>query len=116
MRHLTKLLLETKTTHPSGVQIDQQKQAEEAFGTLDKIGVAVVKTLIKDPVAHGCKTALWAAASPEVEEGNVNGQYIVPDKKATEPSSQAKDPQLAERLWALCESILKRNWENCHIH
>jgi WW domain-containing oxidoreductase len=37
----------------------------------------------------------------------VNGQYIVPDKKVTEPSSQAKDAGLAERLWVLRESTLK---------
>jgi WW domain-containing oxidoreductase len=116
--HLSKLLLEAKdmqhasqrhinATHPGDVQTDQQKQAEEAYGRLGKIGAVVVKPLMKDPVAQGCRPALWAATSPEVEEGNVDGQYIVPDKKVMEPSSQAKGAKLAERLWVFCESALK---------
>jgi len=31
---------------------------------------------------------------------------IVPDRKVTDPSKQANDPQLAENLWKLTEEIL----------
>jgi WW domain-containing oxidoreductase len=70
VRHLVKLLFSFRSmtrhdgtvyinaTHPDGVETDQQKQAEEAYGT------------------------------------NVNGQYIVPDKKVTAPSSHAQDEEL----------------------
>lgn len=32
---------------------------------------------------------------------------IVPDKKVTEPSNEAKDEALGERLWALTVQILE---------
>jgi WW domain-containing oxidoreductase len=119
VRHLVKLLsyshsaigehnkIYINATHPVGVATDEQKQAEEAYGTLGKIGVAAVKPFMKDPVDQGCRPALWAATSPEVVEGNVTGQYIVLDKKVTEPSSQAQDEELAKQLWVLSEEILR---------
>jgi hypothetical protein len=89
------------------VATDQQKQAEEAYGALGTIGVAVVKPFLKDAVSQGCRPALWAATSNEVVEGDVCGQYIVPDKKVVEPSAQAKDEELGERLWVPSEEVLK---------
>lgn len=63
-------------THPGGVQTDQQKQAEDAYGTLGKIGVAVVKPLLKDPVDQGCRPALFAATSPDIVRDQVQGKYV----------------------------------------
>jgi len=94
-------------THPGGVSTDQQKQAEEAYGTMGKIGVALVRPLMKDPVDEGCRPALWATVSGEVEKDRVQGSYVVPDKKVTEPSSQAKDEALAERLWNLTMEVIQ---------
>lgn len=94
-------------THPGGIRTDQQAQAEEAYGVLGKIGVVLASPLLKDPVDSGCRSALWAATSKEVVEGNVRGAYVVPDKKVTEPSGQARDEGLAERLWRLSEGLLR---------
>ncbi|TIA01192.1 NAD(P)-binding protein [Aureobasidium pullulans] len=93
-------------THPGGIQTDQQKQAEDAYGTLGKIGVAVVKPLLKDPVDDGCRPALFAATSEDIVKEGVQGQYIVPDRKVTTPSSEARDQQLGENLWKLTEKII----------
>ncbi len=105
--HSGQVKMYVNATHPGGVETDQQKQAEEAYGTLGKIGVAVVKPFMKDPVDQGCRPALWAATSEEVVKDDVTGQYIVPDKKVTEPSSQAQDEELAKQLWVLSEEILR---------
>lgn len=72
-----------------------------------KIGVAAVKPFMEDIVDQGCGPALWAATSPEVVEGNVNGRYVVPDKKVMEPSSQSRDEGLAKQLWVLSKEILR---------
>ena len=100
-------ILYANATHPGGVNTDQQEQAVEAYGTLGKIGVAAVRPFMKDPVKAGCRSALYAAASPEVIEKGISGEYIVPDKKVTEPSSQAQDVSLGESLWALSIDILR---------
>ncbi|KAF2875198.1 hypothetical protein BDV95DRAFT_564507 [Massariosphaeria phaeospora] len=94
-------------THPGGVSTDQQEQAVEAYGTLGKVAVAATRPLLKDPVSSGCRPALFAATSEAIVKDKVQGQYIVPDRKVTEPSSQAKDEKMAVSLWKLTEQVLK---------
>ena len=94
-------------THPGGVSTDQQKQAEDAYGMLGTIGVAAVRPFMKDPVKQGCRPALFAATSPEIVKDKIQGQYIVPDRKPTEPSKQALDDKLALNLWNLTKEVLE---------
>jgi WW domain-containing oxidoreductase len=58
-------------THPGGVVTDQQDQAIEAYGTAGKVGVKAVRPFMKDPVAEGCRPALFAAASPDVPKNQI---------------------------------------------
>ncbi|KAL8749769.1 MAG: hypothetical protein Q9199_007488 [Rusavskia elegans] len=94
-------------THPGGVNTDQQEQAVDAYGTKGKIGVSAIRPFMKDPVDEGCRPALFAATSEDVVKEKLQGQYIVPDRKVTEPSSQAKDIELGENLWRLSGQILQ---------
>jgi WW domain-containing oxidoreductase len=94
-------------THPGGVGTDQQEQAVEAYGTLGKIGVAAVRPFLKDPVSQGCRPALFAATSPDIATEQVQNSYIIPDRKVTEPSSQAKDEGLSLNLWKLTKEVLE---------
>lgn len=95
-------------THPGGVKTDQQKQAVDAYGTLGKVGVALVAPLLKDPIDDGCRPALFAATAEAIATEGIQGQYIIPDRKVTEPSSQAQDEQLGEQLWKLTVQILEQ--------
>lgn len=99
-------------THPGGVSTDQQKQAEEAYGVLGTIGVAAVRPFMKDPVSHGCRPAVFAATSDDVVKEQIQNSYIVPDKKVTEPSNQAKDSTLALNLWKLTKEVLESKLGN----
>ncbi|KAL4939415.1 hypothetical protein BDV06DRAFT_198934 [Aspergillus oleicola] len=93
-------------THPGAVSTDQQKQAEDAYGTIGTIGVAVVRPFMKDPVDQGCRAALFATTGEDVVREGVQGQYISPDRKPTSPSSEAQNYELQENLWKLTEKIL----------
>ncbi|OBS26119.1 hypothetical protein FPOA_00062 [Fusarium poae] len=97
-------------THPGGVKTDQQEQAIDAYGTLGKVGVAIVRPFLKDPVDQGCRPILFAATSDAVKDEKIDGCYIVPDRKITEPTSQALDEELGEQLWRLTETILKEKF------
>jgi NAD(P)-dependent dehydrogenase (short-subunit alcohol dehydrogenase family) len=99
-------------THPGGVVTDQQDQAIEAYGTLGKIGVAAARPLMKDPVKQGCRPALFAATHPDIVKEQVQGRYIVPDRKVTEPSDQSKSPVLGLNLWKLTKQILEQKIGN----
>ncbi|KAL3474808.1 hypothetical protein BJX99DRAFT_231005 [Aspergillus californicus] len=93
-------------THPGGVATDQQKQAEDAYGVLGTVGVALVRPFMKDPVDQGCRPALFAATGEDVVKDAIQGQYIIPDRKPTSPSSEAQNHELQENLWRLTEQIL----------
>ncbi|KAL8966487.1 MAG: hypothetical protein Q9197_005950 [Variospora fuerteventurae] len=93
--------------HPGGVDTDQPEQAVEAFGTKGKIGVTAIRPFLKDPNDKGCRPALFAATSEDIVKEQIQGQYIIPDRKVTDPSKQAKDVELGEQLWRLSEQILQ---------
>ena len=94
-------------THPGGVVTDQQDQAVEAMGTKAKVGVKLVRPFMKDPIDEGCRPVLFAATADAVREEGIDGEYIVPDRKVTDVSKEAKDDALGERCWKLVEGILK---------
>lgn len=98
--------------HPGGVDTDQPLQAEEAYGTLGKLGHLAAKPLMKDPVEEGCRPALFAATSEDVVKEGITGKYIVPDRKVTEPSGQAKDEREQEKLWDISMRILREKVPN----
>lgn len=93
-------------THPGAVVTDQQEQAVEAYGTMGKLGVKAVRPFMKKPLDEGCRAALFAATCPDVARDQIDGEYIVPDRKVTEVSKQARDEELAERCWKLVETVL----------
>lgn len=94
-------------THPGGIKTDQQAQAVEAYGTLGKIGVAVARPFLKDPVDEGCRSALFAATSDDIVSEQIQNSYIVPDRKVTEVSKQAQDETLCLNVWKLTKQVLE---------
>lgn len=93
--------------HPGGVLTDQPNQAMEAYGTPAKIGFKAIKPFMKSPEEEGCRPALFAATSADVASETIQAAYIVPDRKVTEPSKQAKDEKLAQNLWKLTKEVLE---------
>ena len=51
---------------------------------------------------QGAETVVYLATSPEVAD--VSGAYFA-DKKAKEPAAAARDPEAAQRLWAVSEAL-----------
>lgn len=96
------------STHPGAVSTDQPKQAVEAYGLPGKVGVSLVRPFMKDPEDHGCRPMLFAATSDKIVEDKIDGKYIVPDCKVTEPSKQSQDEELQERCWDLTVDLLKQ--------
>lgn len=99
-------------THPGAVSTDQPEQAVEAYGALGKVGVTLVRSFMKDPLDQGCRPMLFAATSDKIIQDRIDGAYIVPDCKVTEPSKQSQDEALQERCWDLTVEVLKQKLGN----
>lgn len=56
---------------------------------------------------EGRLSTLFAATIRRVGEEQIDVADVVPDCKVREPSSQAKDEELQERLWDLTVDVLK---------
>ena len=67
---------------------------------------------MKDPVKQGCRPALFAATHPDIVKEQVQGRYIVPDRKVTEPSEQSKSSGLGLNLWKLTKQVLEQKIGN----
>ena len=98
-------------THPGGVNTPQQDQFPAAYGEkIGKMTKKMVRPLMTDPVKHGCRSGLFALTSDEMVEKageEVQGQYIMPDKKIADVSKKGQDGAMADRLWNLSLGILK---------
>ncbi|KAI1642398.1 uncharacterized protein F4817DRAFT_362297 [Daldinia loculata] len=99
-------------THPGGVNTDQPNQALDAYGTVGSMLIQAVRPFMKEPAEEGCRPILFAATSDAVAEEKIDGQYIIPDRKVSDVSNQAKDEELQERCWRLVEGILKEKLGN----
>lgn len=96
-------------THPGGVKTPQQEALKGAYGSFwYGIVDAVIRPFMVDPVAVGCRSGLFAGTNnKEFMEQRLQGKYIVPDKKVMEPTKQAQDDEMAERLWKLSIELLR---------
>ncbi|KAI5478932.1 short-chain dehydrogenase/reductase SDR family protein [Pseudohyphozyma bogoriensis] len=65
----------------------------------------LAKTFI--PIEEGAWSTLYAATSPEVEEKELWGSYLVPHAKVKKTTAYGSDAKLAQDLWTLCEAIVK---------
>ena len=55
-------------------------------------------------LAQGAATSVYAATSPELD--GKSGAYLA-DCKVANPSKQAQDEQLAQKLWTITEQQIK---------
>ena len=96
-------------THPGGVKTPQQEAMKEAYGSFAyRIVENFVRPFMVDPVTVGSRSGLFALTpNKDFMEQHLQGKYIVPDKKVTEPSNQAKDDALRKRLWGLSIGLLR---------
>ena len=100
-RELTRRLAGTGVTatclHPGVVRTGFGRKGPAFIRTSLKVG----RYLLLSP-ERGADTAVWLAASPEVD-GQSGGYYV--KRRLTQPSRAARDPRAAERLWKVSEHL-----------
>jgi NAD(P)-dependent dehydrogenase (short-subunit alcohol dehydrogenase family) len=68
-----------------------------------------IKDFLFWSTADGARTQIYLAASPEVKEQKINGEYYHPITTKMEPSSEfaGKGSELPKKLWLFSEQILR---------
>jgi len=95
------------SVHPGAVNTAMQQQWKDAYpGLFGKLVTSAMLFIGRD-VEQGSYSALYAATSPEVEEKEWNGYYLIDPGKPGKESNQANDPALGAALWNLSEKIIK---------
>lgn len=98
------------SVHPGAVATDQEKAAQEPYGLLGTALVAASRVLFMSP-EQGSENALWAATSPKLlgeDAEKYQGAYLTqPDDSLGNETNQAKDSELAKRLWTISVQVLK---------
>ncbi len=84
--------------HPGVIQTRLGRHLDDYDGLLDDIGREKLKT-----VGQGAATQVYLAVHPDV--GDRTGLYF-DSCQVREPSEQAQDEELADRLWAESEKIV----------
>ena len=71
--------------------------------------------LIGQSLAEGATTAMYLAASKEVEEREISGKYFIPIAVEAEPSKLAQDKDLSNNLWYWSDhkvtEVLGKDWQ-----
>lgn len=100
-KELAKKLKGTNVTanclHPGVVNTNFASDYSEKFGFISKL----VKGFFITP-EKGAETQIYLASSPEVE--GISGEYF-DKKKIKTPSKEARDAEVAEKLWKLSEKM-----------
>jgi NAD(P)-dependent dehydrogenase (short-subunit alcohol dehydrogenase family) len=101
-RELSRRLMGTGVTatclHPGVVRTGFGREGSPFI----RVGTRIAGMFLLSP-QKGADTAVWLAASPEVE-GASGGYYE--KRRLRQPSPAARDPEAAARLWALSETMV----------
>ncbi|WWC97906.1 hypothetical protein V866_004794 [Kwoniella sp. B9012] len=97
------------SVHPGGVATEQEKGAAQAYPILGNVLEAASKVLFMSR-EQGAESALWAGVGQTFAKRReeCQGRYFTEaDGKVDSESDQAKDDELAKKLWELSERVLK---------
>ncbi|WKA07266.1 hypothetical protein VitviT2T_025114 [Vitis vinifera] len=85
--------------HPGAIVTNLFRCSSIVSGLVNTVGKLVLKN-----VQQGAATTCYVALHPQVK--GVSGQYFS-DCNIAKPSSQAKDPELAKKLWEFSMNLVK---------
>ncbi|KAJ9679471.1 hypothetical protein PVL29_021413 [Vitis rotundifolia] len=85
--------------HPGAIVTNLFRPSSIVSGLVNTVGKLVLKN-----IQQGAATTCYVALHPQVK--GVSGQYFS-DCNIAEPSSQAKDPELAKKLWEFSMNLVK---------
>ncbi|KAM0754783.1 NAD(P)-binding protein [Meredithblackwellia eburnea MCA 4105] len=94
------------TLHPGNVHTELLRGVMSTYYWFGRFAFWMSSKLAMTAL-EGAKTQLWAATSPEVDELDLKGVYLLPIASLTEPSKLAQDRELQDALWKFSEEAVE---------
>lgn len=105
--------------NPGNIPTDGMDTWKDILGSAGGAAVKGIFGVIGQSESQGAATAIYLAASPEVEERQQKGMYFVPIATEDKTSKIAADRDLARNLWYWCDDkatkALGKGWEESLI-
>lgn len=100
---------------PGNIPTEAMDTWKELFGTLGGSAMKGLFHVVGQSLTDAAATAVYLAASPEVEKRDQKGKYFIPIATEDQTSKIAEDEDLARNLWYWCDDkvtkALGRGWE-----
>jgi NAD(P)-dependent dehydrogenase (short-subunit alcohol dehydrogenase family) len=89
--------------HPGNISTEAMDTWRSIFGSVVGSFIKRIFQFIGQTATEGAATAMYLAASPQIENLNQSGKYFIPIATEGETSILAEDEDLAKDLWSWTE-------------
>jgi len=100
---------------PGNIPTEAMDTWKDLFGTLGGSAMKGLFQVVGQSTTQAAATAIYLAASPEVEKKDQKGKYFIPIATEDKTSKIAEDPDLARNLWYWCDDkvtkALGKGWD-----
>lgn len=100
---------------PGNIPTEAMDTWKELFGTIGGSAMKGMFHVVGQSETQAAATAIYLAASPEVEKKEEKGKYFIPIATEDKTSKIAEDKDLAKNLWYWCDDkvtkALGKAWE-----
>jgi NAD(P)-dependent dehydrogenase (short-subunit alcohol dehydrogenase family) len=105
----------TNCFFPGNIPTEAMDTWKDLFGTIGGSAVKGLFQVVGQSPTQGAATAIYLAASPEVERKGERGKYFIPIATEDKTSKIAEDMDLARNLWYWCDDKVTKTqgkrWE-----
>jgi NAD(P)-dependent dehydrogenase (short-subunit alcohol dehydrogenase family) len=100
---------------PGNIPTEAMDTWKDLFGTIGGSAMKGLFQVVGQSLTQGATTAIYLAASLEVEKKGEKGKYFIPIATEDKTSKIAEDKDLARNLWYWCDDkvtkALGKGWE-----
>lgn len=100
---------------PGNIPTKAMDTWKDLFDTIGGSAMNGLFQVVGQSLTRGVATAIYLAASPEVEKKGEKGKYFIPIATEDKTSKIEEDRDLARNLWYWCDDkvtkTLRREWE-----
>ncbi|GAA5938414.1 uncharacterized protein JCM15063_000729 [Sporobolomyces koalae] len=100
--------IKVNSCHPGLISTELHRGPAASYGKVAQWANKVQSGFLMT-IPEGAKTSTYLAGSREVDELDFRGKYFTPIATETQPSSTARDRELAQQLWKISQDFVDQH-------